>query len=270
MEVAELAGADTEGGFRGGCPPRGRSLPAKPKGTLQAWDPVRRERVWEVPFDIAWNPGTLTTAGDLVFQGTVEGDLVAYHAATGEVLWRQPVGLGVVAPPITYAIDGRQYLALLVGWGSGPSGGGTDELHGLGWAYGVHPRRVLAFSLEGETEMPASPPPAPPVPLEDPAFEIDEALADYGLEVYANCFMCHGADGISGGAAPDLRASPIVLADGAFEDVVREGTLLENGMPSYPALSDAHLEALRHYIRQRARAGLGLIDVPATGITGQR
>ena len=244
--------------------------PGKPKGTLQAWDPVRQERVWEVPFEVAWNPGTLTTAGDLVFQGTLEGDFVAYHAATGEVLWRRHVGLGVSAPPITYALGGRQYIALLVGWGSGPAVGGTDEQHALGWAYGVHPRRLLVFSLEGEAAMPASPPPAPSVPLDDPGFEIDDDLASYGLQVYMNCAICHGPDAISGGASPDLRASPIVLSDGAFADVVREGTLLENGMPAFPTLSDAHLEALQHYLRQRARAGLGLIDAPAAGLTGQR
>ena len=239
--------------------------PGKPKGTLQAWDPVKQEQVWEVPLEISWNPGTLTTAGDLVFQGTPQGDLVAYHAATGEVLWRQSVGLGVAAPPITYAIGGRQYIALLVGWGSVYAVTGSNDSYGLGWAYGAHPRRVVAFSLEGEAEMPAAPPPAPPAPLDDPAFEIDDAAALYGAEVYGNCLTCHGVDAISGGAAPDLRASPIVLSDGAFDEIVREGTLVEHGMPGFPSLSDAHMAALKHYLRQRARVGLGLIDVPPAG-----
>ena len=175
------------------------------------------------------------------------------------------MGSGVAAPPVTYEIGGRQYVALLVGWGSVYAVSGTNDSYGLGWAYGVHPRRLLAFSLEGETAMPASPPPAPPVPLEDPAFEIDDDVALYGAEVFANCLICHGLEGISGGMAPDLRASPIVLSYGAFEEVVREGTLLENGMPGFPSLSDAHLDALKHYIRQRARVGLGLIEAPSVG-----
>ena len=87
-------------------------------GSLQAWDPVAQKQVWEVPLPVMWNPGTLTTAGNLVFQGRADGDLVAYAADSGESLWRFPLGLGIAAPPITYSIAGRQYLALLVGWGS--------------------------------------------------------------------------------------------------------------------------------------------------------
>ena len=60
----------------------------------------------------------LTTAGNLVFQGRLDGAFVAYRADTGEEVWSTDLGLGVSAPPITYAVDGRQYVALLVGWGS--------------------------------------------------------------------------------------------------------------------------------------------------------
>ena len=242
-----------------------QNAPGQPRGTLQAWDPVRQEQVWEVPLNYSWNPGTLTTGGDLVLQGTAEGDFVAYHAATGEVLWREHMGLGISAPPVTYAIGGRQYVALLVGWGSvyaATGGGGTAE---LGWAYGVHPRRLVAFSLEGELDVPAAPPPAPARPLEDPGFELDEGLATYGAEVFGNCLVCHGLEAVAGGSAPDLRASAIVLSAGAFADVVREGTLFDKGMPAFASLSDRHLDALRHYIRQRARVGLGRIEVPPAG-----
>ncbi|NIT87187.1 MAG: PQQ-binding-like beta-propeller repeat protein, partial [Gemmatimonadetes bacterium] len=71
-------------------------------GTLQAWDPVRQERVWEVPLEVRTNGGTLTTAGDLVFQGHGDGLFRAFHAATGEELWSVDLGLGITAPPITY------------------------------------------------------------------------------------------------------------------------------------------------------------------------
>ena len=64
------------------------------RGSLQAWDPVAQKQVWEVPLSEPWNPGTLTTAGNLVFQGTATGDLVAYNAQTGDELWRFPAGLG--------------------------------------------------------------------------------------------------------------------------------------------------------------------------------
>lgn len=78
-------------------------------------------------------------------------------------------------------------------------------------------------------------------------------------DAYVNCHMCHGGGAVSGGASPDLRASPIILSDVAFEAVLRKGTLVERGMPAFPDLSNRHLEALQHYIRQRARISLGLL-----------
>ena len=224
-------------------------------GSLQAWDPVSQKRVWEVPLDVAWSPGTLTTAGDLVFQGRAGGDFVAYHAASGEVLWRYPMGLGIAAPPITYAINGRQYVALLVGWGSAYAIVGP-EAPALGWSYGAQTRRLVTFSLEGDADMPALPPPAVPVPLAAPNFEVDEDLANAGLHMFGQCAVCHGPGAISGGLGPDLRASTVVLSQEAFSDVVLGGAKRARGMPSYESLSDGHLKALRHYIRQQADLGL--------------
>ena len=62
-----------------------------------------------------WNGGTLTTAGNLVFQGTADGRLVAYNAKTGEKLWETPTGTGVVAAPATYMVDGKQYVSTISG-----------------------------------------------------------------------------------------------------------------------------------------------------------
>ncbi len=221
-------------------------------GTLQAWDPVAQRRVWEVPLPAAWNPGTLTTAGDLVFQGRADGELVAYHAATGQPLWRFPLGLGIAAPPITYSVKGRQYLALLVGWGAAYAALGGEEPSSLGWAYGVHTRRLVVFSLQGTAQLPPLPPPLVPVPLEAKSFEVDTTKASAGEDIFAQCSFCHGEAAIAGGVAPDLRASPIVLSKEAFSDVLRSGSRRPRGMPSYEQLSDAQLEALRHYIREQA------------------
>ena len=239
-----------------------------PPGSLQAWDPVRQKLVWRVPLSVAWSPGTLTTGGDLVFQGTVEGEFVAYHAATGESLWRWKLGLGVSAPPITYAIDGRQYVVLLVGWGSTAATSGGLDNYQLGWRYGKHPRRVFAFSLDGNQLMPEMFDPEPPILLDDPNFEVDDELASLGADVYANCRTCHGGGAISGGASPDLRASPIVLADAVFDAVVRRGTLMERGMPMFSNLSDLHMKSLQHYIRQRARSALDTIEASGDGTVG--
>ena len=226
------------------------------RGSLQAWDPVRQKRVWEVQLPALWNPGTLTSAGQLVFQGRATGELVAYHAATGEELWRRDLGLGIAAPPITYTVAGRQYIALLVGWGSFfASLGGADAAE-LGWQYGRQTRRLVAFSLDGKTQLPALPPPLPAAPLAAPSFAVDPKLAATGADVFGQCGICHGPEVISGGLAPDLRSSPLVLSASDFEAVVRKGALRPRGMPSYGAFSDEQLLALRHYIREQAELAL--------------
>jgi outer membrane protein assembly factor BamB len=86
-------------------------------GALQAWDPVRQQQVWEIPTDGPWDAGILTTASNLLFQGKANGHLRAFNALTGEQLWDENLGLGISAPPITYSVNGKQFLAILVGWG---------------------------------------------------------------------------------------------------------------------------------------------------------
>lgn len=221
-------------------------------GSLQAWDPVAQKRIWRVPLPVAWNPGTLTTAGNLVFQGTAGGEFSAYDATTGHLLWQYKVGLGIAAPPITYEIDGRQYVALLVGWGSVFAALGGREAADLGWRYGAHVRRLVTFSLLGKKDLPPQPDPDVPAPLIAPYFEVDSARARLGEQVFTQCAFCHGPEAVSGGSAPDLRASPIVLSDTAFIDVVRNGTKRNRGMPSFESLSDNQIKALQHYLREQA------------------
>ena len=106
------------GGFATGV--NATAAPQDPRenaGSLQAWDPVRQKQVWSVPLESGWNGGTLTTAGNLVFQGRADGKIVAHHARTGEVLWLFDAGLGISAPPIAYRVNGTQYVAVLVGRG---------------------------------------------------------------------------------------------------------------------------------------------------------
>ncbi len=226
------------------------------RGSLQAWDPVAQRQVWEVKLPVAWNPGTLTTAGNLVFAGRADGDFVAYDARNGDVLWRMPLGAGIAAPPITYALDGRQYLSLLVGWGGAFAALGGADAGALGWSYGRHTRRLVTFSLAGKAELPAQPPAQAPQPLEAPFFEVQTVQAERGKDVYGQCFFCHGDGAISGGMAPDLRASPVALSAESFAEVVRSGARRHMGMPSFEGLSDAHLDELRHYIRQQANLAL--------------
>src|ERR1700674_2125842 len=86
-------------------------------GRLIAWDPVKQKEAWRAEYVAPWNGGTLTTAGNLVFQGTADGRFIAYNATSGEKLWETPTGTGVVAAASTYMIDGKQYVSVAVGWG---------------------------------------------------------------------------------------------------------------------------------------------------------
>ena len=227
------------------------------KGSLQAWDPVQRRRVWEVPLPGFWNPGTLTTAGNLVFQGRADGRFVAYNAATGDELWRHDLGLGISAPPITYAVNGRQYVALLVGWGAAASAVGGQAAADHGWAYGVHRRRLVAFSLEGQDTLPAQPAPVSATPIPSTDFAIDAAAASRGSTAYQyHCRWCHGNGAVAAGMAPDLRASGVPLSKGAFTDAVRGGSRRVRGMPRFAEFTDQRLEDLRHYLRQQADVAL--------------
>jgi quinohemoprotein ethanol dehydrogenase len=224
--------------------------------TLQAWDPVRQELAWEVPLPGLYSPGTLTTAGNLVFQGRVDGVFAAYRADTGEELWSHDLGLGIQAAPITYSVDGKQYVALLVGWGGVMAGLGGEMQASYGWSYGVHTRRLVAFSIDGAETIPAQPDPLVPEPIESD-FEVDADLAADGSVAYENrCFLCHGPETVAGGQAPDLRGSLVVTQLEEFASVVRDGVRAVNGMPRYQDITYDELVSLQHYIRDRAEAAL--------------
>ena len=220
--------------------------------SLIAWDPVSQEQKWIVPLEISGHGGTLTTAGNLVFQGTLTGQLHAYNAETGETLWTYEAGLGITAPPITYQINERQYISVLVGAGGAVTGVGGNFARSLGWAYKAQTRRLITFSLHGKTEVSAQAPPSFPEPIAAPEFIVDEQLAQAGAIEYYSCLSCHGPNVVAGGMAPDLRSSAIPLDSAAFRRVVKKGMRTNMGMPAYPDNTDEQLEKLRHYIRQKA------------------
>ncbi|MBV1705602.1 MAG: PQQ-dependent dehydrogenase, methanol/ethanol family [Hyphomicrobiales bacterium] len=84
-------------------------------GELIAWDPVAHKKVWGMKEDLPFNGGTLTTGGDLVFAGDLHGDFRALDAKTGKQLWMKNLGSGIGAGPVTYSINGKQYVAVVVG-----------------------------------------------------------------------------------------------------------------------------------------------------------
>lgn len=222
------------------------------KSSLLAWNPLSQTKAWELPTPGATAGGVIATQGGLVFQGQADGKFVAHDADSGAVLWSADMGVGTQAPPLTYEVDGKQYVSVLAGWAGGQMLlGSLSAQHG--WVGREHPRRLLTYVLDGKAELPASAAPSEVKPLHDPGFVIDQALAAKGKPLYGkNCTICHGTGVVAGGYAPDLRASPVPLAAPAFKAIVQGGALEARGMPKFDELSDEELDSIRHYIRLRA------------------
>jgi alcohol dehydrogenase (cytochrome c) len=90
-------------------------LPQEGYGTIQAVDPKTGERRWEFRMSDVTDSGVLSTATDLVFAGGREGYFFALDAKTGSLLWKSTVGGQVASGPMTYAVNGRQYVAVSAG-----------------------------------------------------------------------------------------------------------------------------------------------------------
>jgi quinohemoprotein ethanol dehydrogenase len=235
-------------GYQG--PVRDQWLKIKPSGRLVAWDPVAQRAVWHVDYPVPRSGGTLATAGNLVFQGRADGQLGAYRATDGKLLWNFDAQIGIGAPPMTYAVDGIQYVAVLAGWG-GPASLGNRPV-GKGK---VGPGKLLVFSLGGTATLPHYERVVPPVPM--PTFEVAASppQIEDGRVLYATfCARCHGMGVVSGGSVPDLRytATP---THKMFEEIVRGGLRREFGMPSFSEdLTSTEVRLIQAYVLDRARA----------------
>lgn len=217
---------------------------------LLAWNPVTQKQAWRLPTPGPWNGGVMATAGNLVFQGQADGKFNAYAADSGQLLWSFGAEAPVIGSPISYAVNGRQYITVLTGMGT--SGASFGPFLPVSVDYRTQARRVLTFAIGGTARLPKSEP-YRPVAAEDPDFRPDQKSAFNGLVTYSQrCGICHGVMAIAGGAAPDLRTSQVPVDADAFAAVVRDGVLVPNGMPRYEELSDAELYELRQFIRGEA------------------
>jgi len=220
------------------------------QGMLLAWDPVRQREVWRVPYANFENGGLLSTAGNLLFQGTADELLIAYDARSGERLWSAPTQTGVLAPPITYSVDDEQYVAVVAGWGAVYANLMGVVLNAGGTRRNVS--RILAFKLGGDAVLPPLPP-VPPLPEPPEDFGTAQQI-DAGMRLYGRyCAICHGAAAIGGGVLPDLRHSALAGSADAFRNVVLDGAYLDKGMASFAeVLSREDAESIRAYLVNQA------------------
>ena len=215
---------------------------------LLAWDPVAQKEAWSVHRESIWHGGTFTTAGNLVFQGSSQGQFEAYSADKGEKLWSAPANTGVIAGASSYEVDGEQYVAIMAGWG------GVFPLFtgNIANFAKVKPEaRVLVFKLGGKAKLPE--PKNEPNPLPElQKVEGTEAQIALGKQVYSdNCEFCHGINVVGGGLVPDLRyAKPQTHKE--FAAIVA-GARSDKGMPAYAGVFTAEeVEAIRQYVIQRS------------------
>ena len=232
-------------------------------GKLVAFDLIKQEPRWVVTLPVEINGGVLTTAGNLVFHGDASGKFAAYAADTGRKAWSVKTGSAIQSVPVTYVIDGEQYVLTPVGMGGGYRlFGKASDMSTLETKRG--PARLLAFKLGGKAAMPViqADIPAVPQPPEQPGSA--QQIAE-GARVYTKffCHKCHSpeADGsgawVLNGEVPDLRYMPRDVHQ-QFNSVVLGGSHVQQGMPRYSippgwpliktAMTQEEADALHDYI----------------------
>jgi quinohemoprotein ethanol dehydrogenase len=221
---------------------------ASTSGALVAWDPVAQKQRWSAPHRYFWNGGVLATGGNLVFQGAAEGDFSAYDARDGKKLWTHNAGQGIIAAPMTYEIDGEQYVAIMVGSG----GGGQISAPALLPPKPRQMGRLLVFKLGGKATAPINEvPPAPPLDLTGVVAKGDAKTGELLFNGFCN--VCHGSRA-SGVWLPELTKSPILLSEADFKAVVIDGAKGAQGMAGFKRyMGPQQAEDIRAYLIAEAK-----------------
>ena len=221
-----------------------------PNGYLKAIDPLTGEEKWAHVHEHYWNGGVLATQGGLVFQGDAMGHFSAYDAETGEVLWQAQTFTSILGPPISFAIDGTQYVAVMTGTGGGNHFDGYFNDHAT-IRYGNH-GRMLVFTLDGTAELPRPTVLDRQIPERTPAPVSTEDLDRGDVLYHSWCAPCHGINVASGGVYPDLRLMNDGVVD-TFEQIVIDGTRASLGMASFAdVLTAEDAELVLAYVLHRA------------------
>ena len=228
-----------------------RAAVAATTGRLVAFDPRTGKVAWAVDHPAAWNGGTMTTAGNLVFQGTSLGRFRAYTADTGKQLLDLDMQSGIVSAPSTFRVGGVQYVAFMTSKGgafplvAGVAGGATRKIPNI--------PRLVVLKIGGTGKLPA--PPATttlawnPPPLTASATQVAAGKAQFGRY----CMVCHGDSAIGNGFTPDLRVSGTLANVEAWKSVVIDGALKDRGMVSFAkVLTPQDADAIRAYVIERS------------------
>jgi len=217
------------------------------KGYLLAWDPIAQHEAFRIPYPHPGNGGTLVTAGNLLIEGTINRTLAVYRADNGAKLWEMPVESVPVAGPMTYEVNGTQYIAVNAGWNSAIVRGLHDDPE----PFNVGPANLIVFALDAKgPKLPPAPPVASiPEPPSDPQ-PVEQVQV--GAVLYSEqCAVCHGQNAVGG--VKDLRyLSPDTHAQ--FLDIVLGGKLEDKGMESFrDRLSPEQAQSIHAYLIQRAQ-----------------
>lgn len=228
---------------------------------LTAWDPVSQSKAWEVPFSRGVSAGVLSTAGGLVFQGTTDGWLKAYRDSDGEELWAGRTSVGIMAPPVSYEIDGEQYVAVVAGIG-GALGGHTDTLDNINTGH------VFAFKLGASLA-------APEIPTRVGSVQVDESrlnpsLIDKGAELYAvHCLRCHGFAAKGSGLYPNLQHSSEAV-HAIWRQIVIDGVFAPKGMAGFAdVMTYEDADAIHSYVIDQAVSASKWYNRVAQGLADQ-
>ena len=214
------------------------------RGVLRAFDPVSGKTVWEKEgVSVYDRSGVMATGGGLVFKGTDDGYFQAFNKATGEQLLNIHVGTSIMAAPMSYMVNGVQYVSVMAAFG----GGGWSMPHPKSAATTyVNDGRILTFKLDGgPVELPEKRPAIQPIP-EPPMQTASADEIAKGGALFGNCRMCHGNDPHN--LTPDLRR---MSADthAHFQDIVLHGSLRDQGMPQWDDVMNADdVKAIHAYL----------------------
>ncbi len=219
--------------------------------SLKAWDPVARKVVWEHKYpNFMDHGGVLSTAGGIVVQGSIDGNLRVFNDESGELIKEINTGSPLIAAPATYTVNGVQYIAVLAGTGGG---GWNFWMPGNVAAERGNDNRILVFRLDGdETPVPSALPAVLPIPEPPAQAGTPQDIAAGAALFGRNCTGCHS--NADRAPVPDLRKSGMIREAVAFQSVVRGGALEKRGMPSWDdLLTEAQVEQIRAHLVAVAR-----------------